>query len=285
MRNELEVRRILESLVCGILETGNQAVLDGSFYEQMAPHVDAESTAVVSPEELVRSVCQPGHRLLDFGCGTGAYRSMLEQFGYDWYGVNYREGMQREAAAAAEAMGDPRISFYDGQVLPFDSQFFDVVYSFQTFEHIQSIPVTFAELSRVLKPGGSLIGAVSYLEQIHDYSTFNFTPYGLKLAATQAGFELLRIYPRCDVFTFLVRRLLVVTSGSDDNSLSPVLQADNAIGHAFLAFGRRLGLTTKEGNLLRLMFSVHFAFHAVRLQDVIPAGGNRSECFPQHGSQ
>ena len=264
-RNEVSAERVLEALVGGILESGQTAVLDGSFYQEMAPYVENQTTAVTSPEALVRGVCRPGRsRLLDFGCGTGAYRSMLEDLGYEWHGVNYRDGMNVEAAAAAEAAPDPRMKFYDGLYLPFPDNHFDVVYSFQVFEHIQSIPTTFAEIRRVLKPGGSLIGAVSYLEQMQDYSTFNFTPYGFKLAVQQAGLNLLKLYPRYDAFTFLLRRLLIVTSGSDDNSLSPALQVDNAIGRAFVAFGERLGLTDTETNLLRLMFSTHFAFHAVR---------------------
>ncbi len=247
-----------------ILESGDRPVLDGSFYEQIAPHVEQTTTAVTSPEELVRRICRPGQsRLLDFGCGVGAYRPMLEGFGYEWHGVNFRRGMAARAAVAATA--DPRITFYDGHRLPFADQNFDVVYSFQTFEHIQSIPHTFAEIRRVLKPGGSLI---------HDYSTFNFTPYGLKLACQQGGLSLLKLYPRCDAFTFLVRRLLVATSGSDDNSLSRSLHADNAIGQAFVALGQRTGLTATETNLLRLMLSTHIAFHIIRsfAPDDVPPG-------------
>ncbi len=261
VRSEVSAQRILEALILGILESGSTVVLDGSFHEQIAPFVEHDTLAVKSPEELVRDICRPGHtRLLDFGCGPGAYRPMLEGFGYEWHGVNYREGMATGAAKAAENSSDPRMTFYDGLKLPFPDQHFDVVYSFQTFEHIQSIETTFSEIRRVLKPGGSLIGAVSCLEQIHDYSTFNFTPYGLKLAAQQAGMNLLKIYPRCDAFTFLLRRLLVVTSGSDDNSLSPALVTDNAVGTGFVTFGKRLGLTPTDINLLRLMFSTQFVF-------------------------
>ncbi len=264
-RTEVSARRMLEALVAGILDSGTTLVLDGSFYEQLAEHVDPHSTSVISPEELARSLCCPGHTgLLDFGCGTGGHRAMLEGFGYDWHGVNYAGGMQTEAAAASLAAADPRVSFYDGLHLSYPDSRFDVVWSFQTFEHVQSIPITFSEIRRVLKPDGALVGAVSYLEQIHDYSTFNFTPYGFKLAAQEAGLKLLKVYPRCDAFTFLLRRLLVVTSGSDNNSLTPMLGADNAVGDALIAFARRMGFGATEANLLRLMFSTHFAFHVVR---------------------
>jgi SAM-dependent methyltransferase len=263
IRNEVSARRALEALVAGIFDSGTACILDGSFAEQIGDCVEADTTAVRSPEELVRDRCRPDRRdLLDFGCGNAAYRPMLEAFGYRWRGVNYKEGMAREAADSASGNAD--IVFYDGLTLPFPDATFDVVYSFQTFEHIQRIDVTFAEIARVLRPGGALIGAMSYLEQVHDYSTYNFTPYGLKLAARDAGMRLTRVYPRFDAFTFLLRRLLVSTSGSDDNSLSPALQVDNAIGLGFVEYGQRLGLTPAQINLFRLTFSTHFAFEIER---------------------
>lgn len=268
--NEIPADLMLNALVRGILDTGHRAVLDGSFVEQIGPFVEHDTTAIVSPEDILRSLRQRGdERLLDFGCGTGGHRAMIEGMGYHWQGVNHRAGMAAPAAAVAEKSADPLMSFYDGLRLPFDDGSFDVVWSFQAFEHIQSIEASFTEIRRVLKPKGSLVGAVSYLEQIHDYSSYNFTPYGLKLAAEQAGLKLVKLYPRCDAFTFLLRRLLVATTGSDDNSLTHALRADNVIGRAFLAFSERLGLTSAQTNLLRLMFSSHIAFHIVRPADLL----------------
>lgn len=259
-RNEISAHLVLEAMVKGIFASGTTVVVDGSMDQQIGAYVSQNDTIILSPQELVASIFQSDRKaLLDFGCGTGGQRTMLENFGYLWRGVNYREGMAESVRDLAAA--DRRIDFYDGLYLPYDDSSFDVVYSFQVFEHIQDIGVTFSEIARILKPGGSLVGSMSYLEQFHDYSTYNFTPYGMKIAAEKAGLQLVRLYPSYDVFTWMARRLLVVTSASDENSLTDTLRTDNEIHRAFVNYGERCGLQPRMINLLRLMFSAHFTFH------------------------
>jgi SAM-dependent methyltransferase len=262
-RNEVSADLILEAMIKGILRSGTQTVIDGSFSEELSPFVDQEKSEILSPEAILSSLYHPDRKsLLDFGCGTGGQRGGIEGMGYRWTGVNYREGMA--SSVREQASNDSRIDFYDGLHLPYPDESFDVVYSFQVFEHIQDIGVTFSEIARVLKPSGALVGAVSYLEQMHDYSTYNFTPYGLKFAAERSGLRLHRLYPSYDVFTWMARRLLIVTSGSDENSLSPTLRRENEIHKEFVSFGERMGLRPSDVNLLRLMFSSHFSFHIVK---------------------
>jgi SAM-dependent methyltransferase len=260
MRNEVSATLVLEALIAGILQSGTGYASDGSFTAQLAEFVDQDSTLIKAPEDVLMDIISPDRNsLLDFGCGTGGSRQWIENIGYTWRGVNYLEGMADQVRG--QALSDGRIDFYDGLTLPYERETFDVVYSFQVFEHIQDISKTFSEIERILRPGGSLVGAVSYLEQIHDYSTFNFTPYGLKLACQQAGLQLVRIYPSYDVFTWMVRRLLIVTSGRDENSLSDNLRRDNNIDSLFGDFSNRMGLSARDANLLRLMFSAHMTFH------------------------
>ena len=261
MRNEVSAQRMLTAIIAAIFDSGDRFVLDGSFCEQIGPFIELESQAAKSPEQLAQEL-GGAKDLLDFGCGTADHRPMLESFGYRWSGVNYRAGMAREAAQRSNE--DPAISFYDGLILPYEDASFDLVYSFQVFEHIQRPDVTFSEIRRVLRPGGALIGAVSYLEQIHDYSTFNFTPYGFKVACDQGGLEVRKIYPRFDAFSWLLYRLLVVTSATDENSINPSLSPNNEIHRLFEAYGRKMGRPDKEINLMRLMFCSHYTFHAVR---------------------
>ncbi|MCF4127304.1 class I SAM-dependent methyltransferase [Methylobacterium sp. SyP6R] len=260
MRSEISAALVLETLIAGILQSGTGYATDGSFTAQLGDVVDQDSTLIKAPEDILRAIVAPDRNLiLDFGCGTGGSRRWIENLGYLWRGVNYLEGMADQVRD--QALSDGRIDFYDGLTLPYERESFDVVYSFQVFEHIQDIGKTFGEIERVLKPGGALVGAVSYLEQIHDYSMFNFTPYGLKLACQRAGLRLEKIYPSYDVFTWMARRLLVVTSGSDENSLSETLRRDNNIDRLFKDFSDRMGLSVRDANLFRLMFSAHMTFH------------------------
>lgn len=261
MRNEISAHRALMALIGSVFDSGTHFILDGSFYEQIGPYVEHDTLDAKSPEALAQQFAGDKD-LLDFGCGTAGHRAMLEGFGYRWSGVNYADGMMRDAAR--QASHDSAISFYDGLTLPYANEAFDVVYSFQVFEHIQKIDVTFSEIHRVLRPGGALIGAVSYLEQFHDYSSYNFTPYGFKMACDQSGLRLQKIYPRFDAFSWLMHRLLVVTSGTDENSIAARLSPTSDVARAFDEYGRRMGRSIKEINLLRLMFCSHFTFLATR---------------------
>lgn len=258
-RNEISAHHFLTAMIASILDSGTELVIDGSFYQEIGDLVEQDTLTAKNSEVIVKDHAVPGKRLLDFGCGTAAYRPFLEGLGYDWTGVNYKEGMADNAASIAETLNDDKMFFYGGLELPFPDASFDVVYSFQVFEHIQDIGITFSEISRVLKPGGRLIGAVGYMEQIHDYSTFNFTPYGLKIASDAAGLKVHRIHPKTDAFTFLLRRFLVVTSASDDNSLTPSFRENNPVHQMMSDYAMKHG-DIKRANLFRLMFSAHYSF-------------------------
>jgi hypothetical protein len=84
------------------------------------------------------------------------------------------------------------------------------------------------------------------------------------MACDQAGLRLQKIYPRFDAFSWLMHRLLVVTGGTDENSIAARLSPTNDVGRAFDEYGQRMGRSIKEINLLRLMFCSHFTFLATR---------------------
>lgn len=263
MRSDISAARILEATIASILDSGTTVDFDLTFYREIGPLCDAASLHETSPEELLHALSRRRTGdLLDFGCGIAGHRRMIEtEFGFTWHGINYAEAMPAGAIAQAT---DPDIVYYDGRVLPYRDGSFDAVYSFLVFEHIQDIGLTFSEIRRVLRPGGVLIGAVSYLEQIHDASTFNFTPYGFKLACDRAGLEVTRIYPRYDVFTWLLRRLLVTTRGHEANSLTEIHKQDGPITQQLGAFGQRMGLSVRDTNLFLLLFSTQFTFEVQR---------------------
>ena len=63
-----------------------------------------------------------------------------------------------------------------------------------------------AEVSRVLRPGGTLAGSTSHLEAFHSRSVWNYTPYGLMLLLEEAGLELVEVRPVIDAFTLVAWR-------------------------------------------------------------------------------
>ncbi len=144
---------------------GHGVSLEGTLFAEMSGLVEQDTVSRSGVfDVLAKYRSGEANRLLDFGCGQGAYRRALEVDGWDWTGVDYLPGVAPFAADAVAAQGvDPKVFFYDGRTLPFPDQQFDVVFSMLVFEHIQHVDLTFAEIRRVLKPGGRLVGMVSYL--------------------------------------------------------------------------------------------------------------------------
>jgi SAM-dependent methyltransferase len=98
----------------------------------------------VLDELRVRSTSQ----VLDFGCGAGRLVSALGEYGYAASGC--------DVVAAWNDDADPRFRQIElaPYRLPFDDASFDVVVSTSVLEHAQNKDEIFAEIHRVLRPGG-----------------------------------------------------------------------------------------------------------------------------------
>ena len=100
-------------------------------------------------------------RVLEVGCGGGAiargikrYKPNLKVFGCDI--STHSLSFARKNPGGAK--------FYFGNIyhLPFKSNFFDVVFCIDVFEHLEDIPKALAEIKRVMKPGGLVHFALPY---------------------------------------------------------------------------------------------------------------------------
>ena len=95
-------------------------------------------------------------RVLDLGCGTGAFLGKLGPGLASGVGADISEGMLEHARA--RWAGQSNLSFVklDGPRLPFEDDSFDTVLSILSFRYLDWDPVIH-EILRVLKPGGELL--------------------------------------------------------------------------------------------------------------------------------
>jgi SAM-dependent methyltransferase len=89
-----------------------------------------------------------GERVLDIGCGPGAYHPFVRARGGEPLGVDLSEGMVAEAGGGAVA---------SAQALPFGPGRFDVVLAAHMLYHLPDMGVGLTELCRVARPGGVVL--------------------------------------------------------------------------------------------------------------------------------
>src|SRR4030095_728799 len=122
--------------------------------------------------------------LMDFGCGSKPYRSLFTVDGY--IGVDF------------ENPGHPHLNeqvdvFYDGKKIPFQSGYFDAVFSSEVFEHIFNLDEVLKEINRVMKPSGKILincpFSICEHEVPNDFA--RYSSYAMKYIFEKNGFEII----------------------------------------------------------------------------------------------
>jgi SAM-dependent methyltransferase len=142
-------------------------------------HEDEYDDALVSLLELVwgegflspggpaavRAIVADHHleelEVLDVGCGLGGIDVMLAtEYGARVTGIDIEAGLvarARERVGRAGLDAQVRIERVEPGPLPFDDHSFDVVFSKDSWIHVEDKPALFGEVHRVLRPGGRML--------------------------------------------------------------------------------------------------------------------------------
>src|SRR3989449_4611839 len=145
-----------------IFPTGRAWAEDLRYPEELArvPETAVESFAgVANPWELGRLA--PGERVLDLGSGAGTDSLVAAQMvGPEGHvtGIDMTPEMLAKARAAAAEMDAANVEFVESEAeqLPFPDASFDVVISNGVIDLIPDKEAVFAEIFRVLIPGGRI---------------------------------------------------------------------------------------------------------------------------------
>jgi ubiquinone/menaquinone biosynthesis C-methylase UbiE len=104
-----------------------------------------------------------GRRLLDVGCGNGAYTLELARGFDEAIGIDVEPDRLEAFRRALREPGAPtNVSVVQGSAerLPFPDAFFDLVTAIEVLEHVAALDDALAEIRRVLAPGGAFVVTV-----------------------------------------------------------------------------------------------------------------------------
>ncbi len=145
-----------------VFPTGRAWAEDLDYPPELAnvPDAAAESFAgVANPFSLGR--LEPGERVVDLGCGAGTDSLIAAQMvapGGRVTGIDMTPEMLTKARNAAEELGVENVEFVEGEIehLPFADGRVDVVISNGVIDLVPDKDAVFAEIFRVLRPGGRM---------------------------------------------------------------------------------------------------------------------------------
>lgn len=100
-----------------------------------------------------------GKKVLDYCCGYGQYTFACADYGADAYGIDISDvtiKICNKSSAEREDQGNTHFYVMDAENLEFENDFFDVILCMGVLHHLD-INKAFRELSRVIKPSGTII--------------------------------------------------------------------------------------------------------------------------------
>jgi arsenite methyltransferase len=145
-----------------VFPTGRAWAEDLDYPPELAsvPEAATESFAgVANPFSLGR--LESGERVADLGCGAGTDTLVAAQMvGPDGSvkGIDMTPEMLTKAGTAKAELGVTNVEFFEGEIerLPFEDGTVDVVISNGVIDLVPDKDAVFAEIFRVLKPGGRI---------------------------------------------------------------------------------------------------------------------------------
>lgn len=136
------------------------SVFDETYLLTYLPFVDEERTRAEALGAAALAGLEAGADVLDCPCGFARHALVLADAGYRVTGLDRSETLLAEAERRRGDAEWPLLVRGDYRELPFDDASFDAVVAGELFEHLQFPDALVAEIQRVLRPGGALVGSV-----------------------------------------------------------------------------------------------------------------------------
>jgi SAM-dependent methyltransferase len=131
------------------------------YYERFDAEILAKRPIVADLLEKAFKALFPENAgsVLDLGCGTGFYFPILAKHTTSLIGVDVCQPMldQAQQTIASHSLTNCRVEKSSACELPVEDHSIDVVHSWDFLHHVSDLPKVFAEIKRVLKPGGRYV--------------------------------------------------------------------------------------------------------------------------------
>ena len=196
--------------------------------------------------EMLRDISVRDRAILDIGSGLGAIDILLAEThgARSVLGIDVEPQLIEHAsrrAAAADLAQRVRFQLVEPGPLPFTDGSFDIVFSKDAIIHIADKSAFYAEVLRVLEPGGVFIGSdwlcgdkETHTEQALAWLEFidlNFAMKNLvetRQALEQAGFEQVRLKDRNEWYRTEIKNELASLAGDNYAKLVRLVGAEQA---------------------------------------------------------
>jgi ubiquinone/menaquinone biosynthesis C-methylase UbiE len=109
-------------------------------------------------EALDRLVSLSGERLLDVGCGNGAYTERMAERFHETVAIDV--AADHTAGFAERAPANVTVRVLDAANLDYPDEYFEKAVMIEVLEHVADIDATLCQIRRVLLPGGFLLVTV-----------------------------------------------------------------------------------------------------------------------------
>jgi ubiquinone/menaquinone biosynthesis C-methylase UbiE len=132
---------------------------DEEIWSKIVGHPQEDCSETLTQYDLIFGR-RHGVRCLEIGAGVGRLLRNSNKNFYEAWGVDSSPMMVALSTRYLQAASHARIVLNDGYLLPFPTEYFDFVYSFTCFQHMEdilTIQQNLQEAYRVLRPGSEIL--------------------------------------------------------------------------------------------------------------------------------
>lgn len=142
--------------------------------------------------------------VLEVGCGNQPYRFLFKDTSY--------RAIDHYRSEEFGLVKRPEVTYYTGPEFPVDDDSHDFIFHSEVLEHIEDPDLFLRECYRVLRPNGCLLFTVPFSYRFHyvPHDYFRYTPSGLQLLLTKAGFKDIATVPQGTDITTACHKILSI---------------------------------------------------------------------------